>query len=290
MAQLEICLRISHMRDRVSVIVPNYNYGRYLKDCLLGILGQTHLNVEILFVDDGSTDDSVSIAREYSDKVTIICQPHGGVNQARNNGLRLATGDFIAFCDSDDVWLPNKLTEQLGVFDKNPDLALVYCGITVVDEKLDKLHQQDPIFSGECEEYFFTNPATAIVLLGASTSLIRKSAFKQEIFFDEALNLPAEDLDFFRRLAKGNRFDFIREHLVLYRQHTVSASRVQTSKYFDGNRRHFLKLISDRKLQGKHKLNQQMWMRMHWQFIKRSLQEKNLILAIQQVKYMFKKV
>lgn len=102
------------MMVKVSVIVPIYNVEKYLRQCLDSIVTQTLKEIEILLIDDGSTDQSLEIAKEYEKKdarIQVICQPNGGAGAARNNGIRHATGEYLSFLDSDDFFEPNMLEE-----------------------------------------------------------------------------------------------------------------------------------------------------------------------------------
>lgn len=116
----------------VSIIVPVYNVAPYLRRCLDSIINQTYSQLEIILVDDGSTDDSGDICDEYSRKdnrIKIIHKPNGGISSARNTGLEVAKGEYIAFVDSDD-WLDLHMYESLiAAFQAFPDADLVTCGI-----------------------------------------------------------------------------------------------------------------------------------------------------------------
>src|SRR5215204_4807622 len=97
----------------VSVIIPNYNYAQYLTQTLDSVLSQTYPHVEIIVVDDGSTDGSQEVLRNYTDRVTWFQQRREGVSVARNRGVQESHGQLIAFLDADDVWLPAKLERQV---------------------------------------------------------------------------------------------------------------------------------------------------------------------------------
>jgi glycosyltransferase involved in cell wall biosynthesis len=101
------------MRDGVSVVIPVYNGARYLSDCIRSVLAQTEPPAEIIVIDDGSEDDTPQVAAEWSAHVRYERRGHGGISFARNEGLKLVTTEYIAFIDSDDLWLPRKLEWQL---------------------------------------------------------------------------------------------------------------------------------------------------------------------------------
>ena len=107
------------MNAKVSVIIPNYNYARFIGEAIESVLAQTYQPLEIIVVDDASTDDSIKVIESFGDKVKLIRQENGGVGKARNTGARNAGGDFLAFLDADDIWLPEKIEKQIKLFQSN---------------------------------------------------------------------------------------------------------------------------------------------------------------------------
>jgi glycosyltransferase involved in cell wall biosynthesis len=270
------------MEPLVTVVIPNFNYAKYLSDCFTSILNQSYAHLEIIFVDDGSTDDSIVIAQTYSDRVHIVPNEHGGVNAARNLGIRNANGKYIAFCDSDDVWLSTKIELQVNFLEKNPEYGLVYSGIQIVTEGLALIELVDAKDAGDCSKEFIKRPGEAIVLLGASTALIRRNLVKEIGGFDESLNGPGEDLDFFRRISEKTLINFIDDHLVMYRQHQISASRVSSEKYYDGNRKVLLKLFRENRHSTTCVTRRVSWIKLHWTFFKNELKKLKLLTAVKQ--------
>jgi len=110
----------------VSVVIPVYNGERYLGEAVESVLAQTYDDFEIIVVDDGSTDGTVSVAEGFGDRVTIVSQERGGAGAARNRGCALARGRFLAFLDADDLWLPNKLEVQRLAFERDAGLDVVF--------------------------------------------------------------------------------------------------------------------------------------------------------------------
>jgi len=121
---------------KISVIVPSYNCGKFLKRCLESVLTQTHDNLEVVIVDDGSTDDSVSIIQSiHDDRVKILLRSeNSGGAAALNTGLEQVTSDFVAICNSDDEWLPGKLEKQLAVM-QSCEVAAVFSDVHWIDEQ-----------------------------------------------------------------------------------------------------------------------------------------------------------
>ena len=114
----------------VSVIIPVYNGELYLDEAIESALGQPYRPIEVIVVDDGSTDGSAEVAKQFDSPMRYCFQPNAGLGAARNKGISLAQGSFFAFLDADDLWLENKLTRQMALFDKNPELdkdRFVFC-------------------------------------------------------------------------------------------------------------------------------------------------------------------
>lgn len=113
------------MNNSISVIIPVYNGERYLAEAIESVLQQTLPPAEVLVIDDGSTDGSAAVAQSFA-TVRYFYQPNAGGNAARNRGIRQSTGDFLAFLDADDLWIPDKLAAQMASFTRNPSLDFVY--------------------------------------------------------------------------------------------------------------------------------------------------------------------
>jgi glycosyltransferase involved in cell wall biosynthesis len=114
----------------VTVIIGAYNAERYLAEAIDSVLAQTHPRLELIVVDDGSTDGSGRIAESYGDPVRCIRQENGGMAAARNRAIPEARGDYLAFLDADDRFPPDKLRSQLAVFEAQPELDVVYGHVT----------------------------------------------------------------------------------------------------------------------------------------------------------------
>ncbi len=112
------------MDQSVSVVIPCYNAARFLRETLDSVLNQTHAPLEVLVIDDGSTDESAAIAQSYGPPIRVICQPNQGESVARNRGIEEARGEWIAYLDADDLWLPEKLERQLAA--AQPGVACIH--------------------------------------------------------------------------------------------------------------------------------------------------------------------
>lgn len=193
-------------RPTVSVIVPTYNRAHLLPRAIDSALAQTFESFEVLVVDDGSTDGTHELLAGYDDRrVRYLRQPHNqGVSAARNRGLRESRGEFLAFLDSDDEWLPHKLAVQIErLRESPPDVGLVYGAVENHDEH--GLRDVDvPAHRGDV----FEDLLTVNVIHGTSSVVLRRHVVATVGFFDEAI--PAiEDYDYWLRISRFFRIDFI---------------------------------------------------------------------------------
>lgn len=119
----------------VSVLIPTYNRGYILGSAIESVLSQTYRPIEIIVVDDGSTDDTKAVLDRFGSKIKTVYQDNAGLAGARNTGLALARGEFISFEDSDDIWLPWKLQAQVALMKAYPDVAICWTDMAAYDEK-----------------------------------------------------------------------------------------------------------------------------------------------------------
>lgn len=201
----------------VSVVIPNYNYTRYLKQTLDSVLAQTYPSVEILVVDDGSTDGSQELLRSYGERLRWYQHDRQGVSVARNRGATESAGDFIAFLDADDFWQPTKLSKQIDLLLADPGLGFVHCGVRKVDAEGKPgeilVDGMDGWVSKEL--LLFDRP---VILASGSTGVVRRTLFTEVGGFDARLSTSA-DWDFCFRVSNRNRVGFVPEALVYYRFH-----------------------------------------------------------------------
>lgn len=205
----------------VSVIIPTYNYGRFIKEAIDSALGQTYAPLEVVVVDDGSTDDTSAVVAEFGELVRYIKQENAGVCAARNRGVTKSSGELIAFLDADDIWEPTKLEKQVVKFD-DPDVGLVHCGMRVFDS-----------VSGDTIEFHLEGSEDDTVenlllwkqplIVGpGGTVMTTRQAFDESGGFDTRAKV-GEDWDLCYRIARRHKVGFVAEPLVNYRSHGGSA-------------------------------------------------------------------
>jgi glycosyltransferase involved in cell wall biosynthesis len=215
--------------ELVSVIIPAFNYGRYLPEAIESALNQEHMAREVIVVDDGSTDDSGAVVSRYGAAVTYIRQANAGLSAARNTGIRAARGSYIALLDADDSWSPRFLSTVLALWRDRPVLGAVHSGFRCIDEGSRPLPQvcvstvpdgqmYDRLLDGE----FFV----------PSSVVTRRDCFDRVGLFDERLR-GSEDWDMWLRVARQHAFAGIAEPLVNYRIHgqNMSASPEYMLRY-----------------------------------------------------------
>jgi glycosyltransferase involved in cell wall biosynthesis len=219
----------------VSVIIPTHNYGRFISMAVESVLGQTHRNVETIVVDDGSTGGtSALIARRFGGRVRLLTQKQAGASVARNHGLRMATGDFLALLDADDLYAPTCLARKLEVLDANPDIGWVYSRPHWVDEGGHVVSVNDTpakaLLSHSGLSGRVLEPLLGGMRLQTSDLFFRSRCYAEIGEFDEELT-PYEDYEFALRLADAFPIGFVDEPLYTYRLHGDSLSRQRTMGY-----------------------------------------------------------
>ena len=207
----------------VSVIVPVYNREEYVGATIESILSQTYPSIEIVLVNDGSKDNSLNILRDYEskypEKIVVIDQVNQGQVASRNNAIRKAKGEFIAFLDSDDLWKPEKLELQIPLFSEN--VGLVYSAIDNIDETGNIVNTEicdDSITGFILPQLLVRNRMT-----GGTVVLTRKSLDEVGLF-DEKFN-AAENWDLWIRVCKKYEARLVNKPLVQYRVHPGNMSK-----------------------------------------------------------------
>jgi glycosyltransferase involved in cell wall biosynthesis len=213
----------------VSVVVPAFNAAQTLPETLNSVRAQTYQNLDIVIVDDGSTDDTAAIVRNHmtqDPRIRLLSQNNGGVASARNAGIGAAAGDFIAFVDADDLWHPTKIAKQMALLlSASSTTALVYAPFRLIDGDGRVLGSQHRIGVDGWVLYrhFHVN------LVGNGSSiLVRKAVLKELGGFDTGLRAAGaegcEDLLLQLRIATRYQFGEVPEYLVGYRQRLGSMS------------------------------------------------------------------
>ena len=218
------------MPPLVSVIIPTYNCAPYLAEAIDSVLLQAGVNIEIIVVDDGSTDNTKDVVEKYRDRITYISQvPRRGASAARNLGIQHASGEWIAFQDADDIWVPGKLSMQLDALQKYPDARLVFADTlvfrdgVVVQDSLSPTNLRNWCRSNTTQvpDMYYGHVYRELVLRNCictiSVVLLRK-VLDEVGLFDETM-MVGEDYDLWLRIA--------RNHPVVYLDRTFCKCRLR---------------------------------------------------------------
>lgn len=196
----------------VSVIIPTFNREAFLKEAVDSVLAQDYPHAELIVVNDGSTDGTEKLLRDYGSVIKVVSQDNRGVSAARNAGIKIASGDYVAFLDSDDIWLPSKLKRHFEYFDNHPDVS-----ICQTDEVwIRKGERVNPKKIHKKESGWIFERCVELCIVSPSAVILRKSVFDDIGMFDESL--PAcEDYDLWLRAALKYEIHTIEEKLIVKR-------------------------------------------------------------------------
>lgn len=203
----------------ISIIIPTYNCEKFVEQALQSVFNQTCKDFEIIVVDDGSTDETKMVLAPYMNKIRYEYKSNGGVASARNYGLSLAQGDYIAFLDADDVYKPGKLEKQLRLFQNDPAIDVVYNDVEVADEHLQYISTLKSEGAYEAKEDFFCMLLVRQIVPGPASIMLKRECIDRGIQYPEQYK-NAEDYQFIIDLASHYQFKYLAEPLYIYRRHS----------------------------------------------------------------------
>jgi len=199
----------------VSVIVPSFNHAPYLRECIDSVLSQDHAPLELIVVDDGSTDDSLAILQSYGTRITLLQQRGGRQARARNLGLGVAQGELVAFLDSDDRYRPGRISAAVAAFAQHSQAALVWADHQTIDgagRLLDGVRWTPP--SGDFSRVLIAgNP------ICNATATVRRAVLDEIGGFDERVPRVCDGAAWYQIAARGHRFVHLDRVLLDYRLH-----------------------------------------------------------------------
>lgn len=228
--------------DMVSVVIPTYNRAHIIQDSLDSAYAQSYRPLEVVVVDDGSNDDTEAIVKTWINEhlndvqfsVVYLHQENQGGNPARNNGIRHARGQYVAFLDSDDLWHAEKVRKQIRVFESDPEIGGVYCGVQHVDlasgRIIEPSNRSYP--TGRLFEQVLVKDITA----PTSAYIIKKQVFEMAGYFDDELQ-ARQDWDMWIRLASKFKIGCVPEVLVDFREHSGVRTHSNPSKEINAYQR-----------------------------------------------------
>jgi len=213
----------------VTIITPTYNRAAFLPQAIDGVLAQTYENFELIIVDDGSTDNSPEILSEYQSKderIRVYRQENQGQSIARNKAITEARGEFICFLDSDNYWAPDKLEQQLNLFETNPSVDVIYGDIVTVDENSIELSRKNmKRYSGNISRWMLRDNCVSM-----NTAMARRRCF-DEMGGMSGQRRVADDYDLWLRFSARYRFLYVPEYWAYYRVMEDQISSDKTARF-----------------------------------------------------------
>lgn len=226
-------LRPSPDQPLVSIIMPAYNAQRYIGEAIRSVLEQDYPRLELIVVDDGSTDQTAHEARAFGERVRVLEKTNGGAAAARNHGMLVAQGELIAFLDADDIWLPGKLSAQVGFLIKHPEVGMVTSNFLVWCPELDGSFSQPPMptldpdaddIVGQHSGWIYGELLCDCVVC-TITVLIRRSVVDSVGLFNEQLR-TGEDYEYWLRVSRHTQVTKLNRDFACYRIHSQSTTQV----------------------------------------------------------------
>lgn len=204
----------------VSTVIPVFNGAKFVCRCIESVLAQTYRPIEVIVIDDGSTDESATLLRAYGERIRVIAQSNSGVSVARNVGIQTARGEFIAFLDQDDWWQPTKTSRQIDLFLADSTVGLVHTDVAHFDEPTGRYvgrlnHGRSEVLIGHCYDRLLMGNA-----IFNSSVVVRRSILKQVGGFSTEINRNTiQDYDLWLRIARVAPLAFVPEALTTYCLH-----------------------------------------------------------------------
>lgn len=233
------------MAALVSVVIPTHNRQELIADAVRSVLDQSYKRMEIIVVDDGSTDNTREVISHFDQPITYIYQERSERSKARNTGVKYSSGEYIAFLDSDDVWERHKIERQVAVLDAEPCIGVVYTDMSYLDTHGRII--KGPVSEERSEgigQSLYEALMCENVVGSPSAVMVRRGCLAEAGLFDERMR-SCEDLDLWRRLAKHHRFYRIGEPLVGFRIHAGNTQK-DRSVMAEGYQTILLKICCER--------------------------------------------
>lgn len=207
--------------SKVSVIIPTYNYAHYLKYAVESVLAQTYPDLEVLVIDDGSTDGTQELMKPYLGKIRYFYKPNGGTPSALNFGISKSSGDYIAWLSADDVFFPEKIVRQVALMEQEQGAGFSYTSFAVIDGEGKYQYEIHSQYYPEKKELL--SKLLEGCFINGSTVMMRRKALEQSGWFDESLP-QAHDYELWFRMLRYYGCTFLDEILLSYRWHGANMS------------------------------------------------------------------
>jgi len=243
---------MSSSNDKVSVVIPVFNSEKFLRESIESILNQTYKNIEIISIDDGSTDNSLDILEQYSNKITVIAQQNQGLSACLNTAIKKINGQWFKWFSPDDVLYPNTIEILLNEIKKLPKNTIVYSNWELIDEKNKLVGKFSESDYNNLDNIEFNVRLLDGQQINVNTTLIPTSIFDKGCLMQELKDPVAVDYDFFLRagVLYGIHFHLIPQYLLRYRIHSSQLSHnniADSLSYLSEVRNQILSKLEDSK-------------------------------------------
>lgn len=215
----------------VSVVIATYNMGKFLPEAMDSALNQTYENIEVIVIDDGSSDDTKEVIKSYltDTRVRYIVQENKGQSSAKNKGICESRGEYVAFLDADDIWVPEKLEMQIPVFAKAKNIGIVYARMLYIDETGRGIRiLNTELFRGQISSQLFV-----CNFVGFGTAVVKRECFDRLGGFREEIRMGI-DYELWLRFSTQYEFDYVDCPLLRYRVWGGQMSSNWKGRYLSG--------------------------------------------------------
>lgn len=227
------------MEGKVSVIIPTYNRPMWLPETIESVLNQTYPNIEIIVVNDGSTDNTEQVLEPYRDRIKYIYKENGGPGSAVNAGIMASTGEYVARIDDDDLFLPEKVELQVKMFQSDPRLGLVATDHHIINPEGDIIYTREvPDLSKQGAFLFLLQHC----IFSQPTVMVSKACYDKVGLYK---NIYAQDYEMWIRIARQYPVGVIHKPLAMYRRHDLNRSGKISSEKVNADIRNFINEIMD---------------------------------------------
>lgn len=207
---------------KVSVVIPTYNHAHYVTMAVESVLRQDYGNLEVLVIDDGSTDETQQKLRPYFSRIRYFYKKNGGTPNALNYGLARAEGEYICWLSADDLFLGRKISKQVELMARHPEMGFSYTAFTVIDGNGVQQYAVDSPYYPEKKD--LVRQLAKGCFINGSSVMMRRVAMEKVGFFDEGLP-QAHDYDLWVRFLRHYDCGYLRDYLLAYRWHGENMSR-----------------------------------------------------------------
>lgn len=210
------------LMPKVSVVIPTYNHARYLPYALNSVIKQNYPNLEVIVIDDGSTDRTAEVVKPYRSKINYVFKANGGTPSALNLGLSLSTGKYICWLSADDALIADKVSKQVRLMESDSGLGFSYTSYIVIDANSKKQYEVNSPYYPNKQE--MVKKLMEGCFINGSSVMMNSSALKKVGYFDEGLP-QAHDYDLWFRFLRHYPCGFLAEPLLAYRWHGENMSQ-----------------------------------------------------------------